>query len=157
RGLNHRGTENTEKSMGIKRALLCLATKSFTQRRKDAEQEQNEWLSLRAQRLCAKLILLSSLCSLCLCGSILAAPDPESNKPYKLTVVLHVTEHPLLTRVFKDQLARELRDSLQDGLSTTFAEVTLVHEHPLLEEIGKRGLQQALENYKSSEPIKTHF
>jgi hypothetical protein len=99
---------------------------------------------------------LSSLCSLCLCGSISAAPDQESSKPYKLTVVLRVVDHPLLTKVFKDQLARELRDSLQDSLGNNLVEVRVVSDHPLVEQIDKLGLRKALESYKSSEPIKTH-
>jgi hypothetical protein len=101
------------------------------------------------------LVLLPVLCSL---FSVPASPalDPEVRKPYSLTVVLKVAEHPLLTQVFKDQLARELGDILQDALGTGLVEVKVVREHPILDEIAKLGLQQALDNCKSEQPDKVH-
>jgi hypothetical protein len=106
-------------------------------------------------------LFLSSLCSLCLGGSTLAALDPELKKPYQLQVVLHYSAHRQLTQVFKDQLKRELRDSLQSQLGP-MGQVEVVEEHPLLSQIETRGLQQALdamEKSKTATPsaVKTHF
>ena len=58
--------------------------------------------------------LLSSLCSLCLCGSIVAAPDAEANQPYHLRVVLHLASNRLLTPVKQFEL-------LNDGVGVTNA------------------------------------
>jgi hypothetical protein len=73
-----------------------------------------------------------------------------------LTVVLRVAEHPLLTRVFKEQLQRELGDSLRDALGTGLVQLEVVTTHPILEEVEKRGLHAALESFKNTEPVKTH-
>jgi tetratricopeptide (TPR) repeat protein len=97
------------------------------------------------------------VCCLCLCGSTLAAAlDPEVKEPYRLHVVLHVAANRLLTPVFKDQLKRELGDSLQAALGK-MGTVEVVDEHPLLKDIEKNGLQQALDAFAGKERIKTHF
>lgn len=101
-------------------------------------------------------LLLSSLCSLCLCGSSFAALDSEANRPYHLRVVLHLASNRLLTPVFKEQLRRELHDSLQASLGA-LGKVEVVDRHPLLKEIDARGLATALEGWKSVSEIKTHF
>ncbi len=105
-------------------------------------------------------LLLPTLTLLSLCGSSFASPDAESAKPYKLTVVLRVAEHPLLTPLFKEQLQRELRDGLRDALNPNLVHVEVVSSHPILDEVNQRGLQAALDNFKSAdknaEPIKTH-
>jgi tetratricopeptide (TPR) repeat protein len=101
-------------------------------------------------------LIFSSLCSLCLCGSSFAAPDAEVNKPYHLRVVLHVASNRLLTPVFKEQLRRELRDSLQASLGA-LGKVEVVDKHPLLQEIDTKGMAPALEGWKQVSDIKTHF
>lgn len=98
-----------------------------------------------------------------LCAAFLALPpsaaaalDPEVNKPYHLKIVLRVAKHRLLTPVFKDQLQRELRDSLQAGFGA-LAQVEVVEKHPLLNEIEAKGLQPALDGWKEVSGTKTHF
>src|SRR5438105_668927 len=44
------------------------------------------------------------------------ALDPETDKPYRLQVVLRIAENRLLTLVFWDLVERELRESLQAAL-----------------------------------------
>jgi hypothetical protein len=100
-----------------------------------------------------KLGLLSFCTFLCfswllLCSSASAAIDPETQKPYQLTVVLHVAQHPLLTNIFRETLKRELGDSLQNALGAGFCQVGVVEQHPLISEVEKHGLQNALEAFK---------
>jgi hypothetical protein len=85
-----------------------------------------------------------------------AALDPEPKQPYALTVVLSVAPHPLLTPVFREQLQRELRDSLQAAFGK-LAQVKIVTEHPLLAEVSRRGLREALDGCKDGGVGKTHF
>lgn len=92
---------------------------------------------------------------MCLCGSSRAALDPEVGKPYQLQVVLHVAPHRLLTPVFKDQLQRELRDSLQAAFGF-LAQVEVTDRHALLKDIDARGLLPALASLRMSER-KTHY
>ena len=70
------------------------------------------WCRTREGSVLIPLLAVFSV-SLGLCGSSAAALDPESTTPYQVKVVLRVAEHPLLTKVFKDQLQRELGDGLQ--------------------------------------------
>jgi len=105
---------------------------------------------------------IPSLClSLSLSGSAAAALDPEFRKPYQIQVVLRVAAQRQLTQVFKDQLKRELRDSLQTQLGP-MGQVEVVDEHPLLGQIETRGLQQVLDGMEKTKsatpvPVKTHF
>src|SRR5262245_38811213 len=106
-------------------------------------------------------LVLSCLCPLCFCGSTFAALDPEVRKPYQLQVVLRFAAQRQLTQVFKDQLKRELRDSLQTQLGP-MGQVEVVDDHPLLSQIETRGLQQVLDGMEKSKtatpsPVKTHF
>lgn len=90
-------------------------------------------------------VSLCLLCALCvLCGESRAALDPEAARPYSLTIVLRVAPHRLLTPVFKAQLQRELRDSLQASLGK-LAAVQVVTEHPSFKDIDARGLQVVLD------------
>jgi len=92
---------------------------------------------------------------LCLGGKS-SALDPGSLRPYKLTVALRVAEHPLLTPVFKEQLKRELADSLQNAFTPALVKVEVSDTHPILAEVEKRGLRQALDAYQDADPVKTH-
>ena len=80
---------------------------------------------------------------LCLCGSTSAALDPETKKPYQVTVVLHVAKHRLLTPVFRDRVESEIRDGLQAALGD-LAEVKIVYEHPKLAEVLEKGLPRSI-------------
>jgi tetratricopeptide (TPR) repeat protein len=100
--------------------------------------------------------LFSSLCTLCLSGESPAALDPEIGKPYQLTVVVQVAEHPPLAAGFADQIRRELRDSLRAALGD-LAHVQVTDQHPLLKEAETRGLQPALEAWPEVSEQKTHF
>src|SRR5437762_6868724 len=102
------------------------------------------------------IFLLSSLCSLCLCGESSAQLDPEKDSPYQLQIVLRIADHPPLTPAFKDQVKRELRASLQDAFAD-LARVEIADMHPLLKEIESKGLQGALEGWKDISSLKTHF
>ena len=101
------------------------------------------------------LVLLSSLCSLWLCGESTAL-DPETKKPYNLEVVLHVADNRALTPIFQEQLERELRAKLQLGFGK-LANVQVVRSHPLLREILAKGLQQALDGWEQLSDRQTHF
>jgi hypothetical protein len=103
-----------------------------------------------------RLFLLSSLCSLCLCGESPAALDPEVDKPYQLTVVVHVASRPPLTASFAEQIKRELGDSLRAALGD-LAQVEITDQHPLLKEVQTKGLQPALEAWQEISEQKTHF
>src|SRR5262245_31486566 len=82
------------------------------------------------------------------------ALDPEFKSPYELNVVLHIAKHPVLTRVFSEQVERQLHDHLQGELQG-LATVRVVHEHPLLSEVEEKGLQQALDNWRTVSGAKT--
>jgi hypothetical protein len=115
------------------------------------------------------LLLFSAL--LLLAGSpARAALDPEVAKPYQLRVVLHVADHRLLRGIFKDQVQRELQDSLQAALGS-LATVEVVTEQTRketkdkgllqaldkLKEVREKGLQQVLDAWKDVSEVKTHF
>src|SRR5262245_60908984 len=101
------------------------------------------------------LAFVLPLCSLCLSGESFAALDPEVNKPYNLRVVLSFADQRLLTDVFKDQVERELRDSLQAAFGDLVS-LEVVHEDPRLKEVADNGLQ-ALDGWKDVSDVKTHF
>ena len=81
---------------------------------------------------CLAVFLLSSLCSLCLCGTSRADLDPEPNTPYQLRVVLSVAEHRMLTPAFQKQLETDLKAQLQLSFGK-LANVTVARAHPLLQ------------------------
>lgn len=95
---------------------------------------------------------------LCSPAPVRAALDAETGKPYRIQVVLHLAEHPLLTKkkVFGDQVERELRDGLRAAFGD-LAEVDVVREHPKLKEIEAKGLALALDTWKDVNDTKTHF
>src|SRR5262249_46744409 len=83
------------------------------------------------------------------------AANAEVKKPYLLRVILHVADHPLLTPVFRDRVARELESSLQGSLGE-LARVQVVSEHPRLQEVLDRGLK-ALDSWNERSEFKDHF
>jgi hypothetical protein len=89
-------------------------------------------------------------------SSARAALDPELSQPYRIQVVLHFSDHRLLTNVFKDQVERELRDGLRAAFGD-LAEVEVVREHPKLEGVEEKGLGPILDGWKDVNDIKTHF
>lgn len=84
-----------------------------------------------------------------------AALPQELDKPYQVEVVLHVAPNRLLTDVFKQQLARELNDLLQQALGG-LAQVKVQTDHPILKEIAAQGLLPALGSHKETGSVKTH-
>jgi hypothetical protein len=100
-----------------------------------------------------RLALLSCLCCLFVAGNASAA---ERTEPYRLKLVLHVAKHPLLTDVFRDQVARELRDGLQAALGE-LARVEVTSRHDRLPDVLRRGLDRGLTGWAERSPYKTHF
>jgi hypothetical protein len=96
------------------------------------------------------------MCSLCLCGSSSAQLDAEKNSPYELEIVVRIPDHPPFTAAFKNQVKRELRDSLRAAYAD-LARVEVVDTHALCKDIDSKGLQAALEGWKEVSPRKTHF
>jgi len=84
-----------------------------------------------------------------------AGLDPETDKPYKLDVVLSLGKHRLLTDVFREQIERELSDGLQAGAGD-LVEVRVLRTHPLLKEVEKKGLAEAIKEFKAGDDTKTH-
>jgi hypothetical protein len=115
-------------------------------------------------------LLLSSLCPLCLGGESFAL-DPETKTPYQLKVYLQFAEHRLLTDVFQDRVARELRDGLQASFGD-LVNVTVegmrgrqaleaaagekANDDARLAEVRKYGLK-ALDAWRERSAVKTHF
>lgn len=90
--------------------------------------------------------------------------DPRLSEPYQLRIVLRVARHRLLTPIFKDQLQRELHDSLQAALGpmgqVEVLDMTrrdVLERHPLYQEVEARGLEAALDAYHEVSDVKTHF
>src|SRR5688572_30423237 len=100
--------------------------------------------------------ILAGLAVLALAVPARADLDPEADKPYDLHVVLTLAEHRVFTPVFRDNLERDLRDSLRTAFAD-LAKVTVVREHPLLDEVRARGLRQALDGLRLVSDTKTHF
>src|SRR5262249_45904154 len=88
-------------------------------------------------------------------SAALAALDPAGSTPYQLKVVLSMPDSPLFKSLYKDQVERELRESLQAGLGE-LATVEVVREHPRLKEVRDNGLQ-VLDSWKDVTNDKTHF
>jgi hypothetical protein len=108
------------------------------------------------QHQCWFLLVFSSFCSLCLCGSTVAQLDPEKNSPYELQIVVRIPAYPPFTSAFRDQVKRELRDSLQAAYAD-LVRVEMADAHPLFKDIDSKGLQAALEGWTEVSPRKTHF
>jgi hypothetical protein len=85
-----------------------------------------------------------------------AAADADLERPYQLQIVLHVAEHRLLTSVFRERVARELRDGMQAALGD-LARVTVVTKHDRLKDVLERGLERGLDGWVERTGIKTHF
>ena len=67
-----------------------------------------------------------------------AAVQEWSKTPYRLTLVIHVDEHPLLTPVFASRVRDEVRDALQRDLGG-LCKVEAEPDHPLMQDILQRG------------------
>src|SRR5438132_6683022 len=100
--------------------------------------------------------LLSALLVPLSAGAMRAQLDPELNKPYQLQVVLHISENRSLTAVFRDQIERDLRDSLQAALGR-LARVQVLPNHKLLPEVEAKGLGRALDGWNFITGTKLHF
>ncbi len=107
---------------------------------------------MTARTLCLHVLLAAILQP----GSVWAALDPETKKPYQLEVVLHLNKQRSLTEVFREQVERELGDSLQDALGE-LARVKVVSKHPRLADVLSKGLQRGLDEWRDRSPVKTHF
>lgn len=69
------------------------------------------------RRLLAFLTLLAvAPCASAQIGVLSTSSDEWLNKPYRLSIQLHVDEHPLMTPAFRSGLLREVRDTLQGDL-----------------------------------------
>ena len=82
--------------------------------------------------------------------------DAEADKPYRLDVVLDLARHRLLTDVFRQQVLRQLRDGLRSAFGN-LAEVRILDKHPLLAQVRKQGLKEALDRWLDLDGVKTHF
>jgi hypothetical protein len=107
-------------------------------------------------RIFTRYALLFGCFFLCPFSFARGALDPETDKPYHLQVVLRIAENRLSTPVFRDQVERQIGDSLRAALGD-LARVEIVHQHPLLAEVEAKGLQQALDGYSVLSDTKTHF
>jgi hypothetical protein len=98
------------------------------------------------------LLVLSAVCS-CFAVPARAADEKEQ---YKIRIVLQVARHRLLTEVFRQQVARELKDGLQAALGD-LATVEVTDRHPRLDAIRKDGLMKGLDGWDERSPYQTHF
>lgn len=107
-----------------------------------------------------------------------AGLDPELDQPYRLQVVLYMSDNRVLTDVFRDKVQQDLRDSLQAALGK-LARVEVVSVQPrdleaklpkpgarahldagLIEHLRKiqaNGLQRELDGWNFITDIKQHF
>jgi hypothetical protein len=118
----------------------------FLKNRQDAEERRETSKALPFLLVCLTLLVS---------GRFASAADAELKKPYLLRVVLHVADHPLLTPVFRDRVARELESSLQGSLGD-LARVSVVKDHPRLADVLKDGLK-ALGGWNERSEYKDHF
>jgi hypothetical protein len=84
-----------------------------------------------------------------------AASEADADKPYKVQLVLHFSEHRMLTKAFRAKVERELHDDLQAALGE-MGQVEVVYEHPKLNEIMEKG-PGVLDNWRDLDGVKTHF
>ncbi len=104
-------------------------------------------------RSLVRVLFFAGLALLSLVGQASAADDRE---PYRIRLVLSVARHPLLTKTFQEQVARELKDGLQAALGD-LARVEVAKDHPKLEEIRKHGLGRWLDRWNERSTYQTHF
>ena len=101
-------------------------------------------------------LILAVVCLDAVTPAVRAQLDPEwLKKPYRLTLVLHVDPHPVLTGAYVGQLQRDLREALQRDLRDA-GTVELITEHPLLSDILKQGWG-ALDRQHAIDEVKLHF
>ncbi|NBO91703.1 MAG: hypothetical protein EBV06_05240 [Planctomycetia bacterium] len=86
----------------------------------------------------------------------LLAPISDTREPYRVTLVVSVAKSRLLTKVFRQQVERELRDGLQAALGP-LAKVSVTASHPLLADIWEIGLDRAVGGCRDRGPGQTHF
>lgn len=106
-----------------------------------------------------RLVFGGLLLVLAFSSSARASLDPELDKPYRLQVVLHISQNRYLTDIFQDQVQRELGDRLQLSLGP-LAAIEVVRDHPLLRKIESAGLESTLnaaEKLGDVKGVKTHF
>ncbi len=113
---------------------------------------------MNSRRFSVPLILAVCLAALCLVGSLRAS---EPSEPYRIRIVLCVAKHRLLTRVFKERVARELKDGVQAALGD-LAKVEVASddpklEHPKMKDIRKLGLGRGLDGFSDRSGYQTHF
>jgi hypothetical protein len=104
------------------------------------------------------LTLAACLAGLCLPGWSRAVDPTE---PYRIRIVLCVAKHRLLTKVFKERVARQLKDGLQAALGE-LAKVEVASddpklEHPRVKDIRKLGLGRGLDGFSDRSGYQTHF
>ena len=92
-----------------------------------------------------------------------AAVDAEAKKPYQLRVVLRTAEHPTLTPAFRADVAKQVRQMLQNALGglaavevVDLAGVAAEKRDPLWQLAAEKGLD-ALDGATAVTGVKTHF
>jgi hypothetical protein len=104
------------------------------------------------------------LLTACLAGLFLAGPAGAASdlrEPYRIRLVLCVAKHRLLTNVFKERVARELKDGAQAALGE-LAKLEVASddpklEHPRLKDIRRFGLGRGLDGFNERSPYHTYF
>jgi hypothetical protein len=107
---------------------------------------------------CVRFALVACLVALCPAFSVGASDQKE---PYRIRIVFCFTKHPLLTKVFKERVARELKDGVQAALGE-LAKVEVAsddpkREHPKVKDIRKLGLGRGLDGFSERSAYQTHF
>jgi len=77
-----------------------------------------------------------------------AALDADADKPYQVQIVLHFGDQRLLTRDFKEQIRREIGESLQAALGD-LGQVQITADHPLVKVLRTKGMR-ALDDLENS-------
>ena len=105
----------------------------------------------------------AALVLLFLAAPLFAAVDPEAKKPYLLRVVLRTAEHPTLTPLFRADVAKQMRQMLQNALGplatvevVDLAGVAPEKREPLWQLVADKGLD-ALDGVTAVTGVKTHF
>ncbi|HEY8504105.1 MAG TPA: hypothetical protein VIL46_05950 [Gemmataceae bacterium] len=107
---------------------------------------------------------IATLCTLALLGAARGDLDPEARQPYRLTVVLQIEDHPLLTPFFRESLRRDLEAVLKADLGD-LADRVQVEEldparaekaPPLWRAFAEQGFA-ALDTFSRLTGEKTHF